>query len=192
MPDLAFPTTAHLWLPILLSAVAVFIVSSIIHMALPIHKGDWKKLPNEEGVLKGLRDAGLPPGEYMFPCAGSMKEMGDPAFQEKLKRGPVGNMTLIPNGPFAMGRALLQWFLFSVVVSTFAGYIGAFAAPFGAGFSLVFRVVGTAAILGYAFSNVTNSIWKGASWTTTIKFVVDGVVYGATTGAVFAALWPSS
>ena len=40
-----------LWLPILLSAVIVFVASSIIHMALPIHKSDYRKLPDEAKVL---------------------------------------------------------------------------------------------------------------------------------------------
>ena len=43
-----------LWLPILVSAVIVFVVSSIIHMASPWHKGDYPKLPNEDKVLEAL------------------------------------------------------------------------------------------------------------------------------------------
>ena len=34
-----------LWLPILLSAVLVFVASSILHMVIPIHRGDFGKLP---------------------------------------------------------------------------------------------------------------------------------------------------
>ena len=61
------PITA-LWLPILLSAVIVFIVSALIHMALPIHKSDYRKLPDEERVLDALRSAGVTPGRrYHFP-----------------------------------------------------------------------------------------------------------------------------
>ena len=39
-----------LWLPILLSAVIVFVASSIIHMVLPVHRGDYRKLPEEDRV----------------------------------------------------------------------------------------------------------------------------------------------
>jgi hypothetical protein len=35
-----------LWLPILLSSVIVFLVSSIIHMASRWHKGDYPRVPN--------------------------------------------------------------------------------------------------------------------------------------------------
>ena len=37
-----------LWLPILLSAVFVFVASAIIHMALGYHWGDWNKMPGED------------------------------------------------------------------------------------------------------------------------------------------------
>ena len=74
---------AELWLPVLLSAVFVFVVSSIIHMVLPIHKGDFKKLSGEDEVLQVMRAQGLAPGSYMFPCPGSMEEMGTPEMMEK-------------------------------------------------------------------------------------------------------------
>jgi len=38
------PLTA-LWLPILLSAVIVFVASFIMHMLLPYHRSDYKPLP---------------------------------------------------------------------------------------------------------------------------------------------------
>lgn len=41
-------TLSALWLPILLSAVIVFVASSIIHMAIPIHKNDYRQLPDED------------------------------------------------------------------------------------------------------------------------------------------------
>ena len=72
-----------LWLPILLSAVFVFVVSSILHMLIPIHKGDFKKMPGEEKVLEEMRAQGVQPGSYMFPYVGSPKEMCSPEMIEK-------------------------------------------------------------------------------------------------------------
>jgi len=43
-----------LWLPILLSAAAVFILSSIIHMVLKYHNNDFKALPSEEPVMDDI------------------------------------------------------------------------------------------------------------------------------------------
>ena len=39
-----------LWLPIVLSALLVFVVSAIIHMVLKYHNRDYKQLPNEVAV----------------------------------------------------------------------------------------------------------------------------------------------
>src|SRR2546430_13628982 len=44
-----------LWIPILLSAVIVFVASSILHMVLPYHRSDYKKLPDEDKVVAVLR-----------------------------------------------------------------------------------------------------------------------------------------
>lgn len=181
-----------LWLPILLSAVFVFVVSSVIHMALPIHKGDYKKLPGEAKVLDAMRGESVQPGSYMFPCCESMKDMGSPEMIDRLNKGPVGFLTVIPNGPMAMGKSLTQWFLFSLVISVFAAYIGTFSLNAGAEYMTVFRLTGTIAVLGYAISNVTDSIWKGVSWGITAKFFFDGVAYGLVTAGTFAWLWPSA
>jgi len=61
-----------LWLPILLSAVAVFLVSSVIHMVFQYHKNDFVKLPSEDEVMDDLRKANIPPGEYHFPTTFSL------------------------------------------------------------------------------------------------------------------------
>ena len=64
-----------LWLPILLAAVLVFVASSIIHMALKYHSTDFKKLPDEDGVMDALRPFAIPPGDYVVPFAGSTEVM---------------------------------------------------------------------------------------------------------------------
>jgi len=182
---------ADLWLPIVLAAVFVFVASSVIHMLLPVHKGDYRKLSNEEQVLESLRSAGAAPGQYMFPSADSMKEMCTPEMQEKFRRGPVGLLVVRPSGPPAIGKSLVQWFVFCLVVGALTAYIARHALPDGAKYLKVFQLTGAVAVLGYAFSSVQDSIWKGVGWGTTIKFVVDGVVYGLLTAGTFAWLWPA-
>jgi hypothetical protein len=181
----------ELCLPILLSAVFVFVASSIIHMALPIHKGDFRKLPGEEKILAEMRAQGVRPGSYAFPCCESMKDMGSPEMIEKCKLGPVGNLTVIPNGPCNMGKSLVLWFLYSILVGVFVAYVSSLGLNRGAAYMSVFRLAGTAAILGYAMGNFPESIWKGQKWSITLKFVFDGVVYGLVTGATFGWLWPA-
>ena len=53
--------------PIFLSAVFVFVASSVIHMLLPWHKSDCPKLSNEDSVRDALRPLAIPPGDYMVP-----------------------------------------------------------------------------------------------------------------------------
>ena len=180
-----------LWLPILLSAVFVFVVSSVIHMMTPMHKSDCRKMANEDQVLDALRSLGVGPGEYMFPCPASMKDCGSPEMKAKFKRGPVGSL-LVRAGCPGMGASLVQWFFYSVVVSIFAGYVAHLALGRGADYLKVFQVTGAVATAVYALSNVTNSIWKGVSWGVTFKFIVDGILYGLVTAGTFGWLWPKS
>ena len=179
-----------LWLPILLSGVLVFVVSSVIHMATPWHKGDYAKAPNEDKVREALRPLAIPPGDYMIPRAGSMDEMKTPEFAAKMKEGPVMVATVMPSGPVGIGKNLAQWFVYLLVVSLFAAYVAGRALPAGAAYRSVFRFAGVAAFLGYAGAMWQMSIWYKRSWTTTIKSTVDGLVYGMVTGGVFGWLWP--
>ena len=143
----------QLWLPILLSAVAVFVLSSIIHKVLKYHNNDFTRLPSEEQVMDDLRKANIPPGEYNFPRAKDMKEMGSPEFIERMKKGPVGFITVMKNEPFNMGKSLTQWFIYSVVVvGIFSAYFAGNALGPGASYLLVFRLVGSIAFVSYSLA----------------------------------------
>lgn len=179
-----------LWLPIVLSAVFVFLVSSIIHMALPWHKNDYPKVPKEDQVMDALRPLAIPPGDYMVPRCSS-GEMRSPEFLEKLKKGPVLVLTVLPNGPFQMRNSLILWFLYSVVVSVFAAYVAGRALPSGAEYLSVFRFAGVTTFVGYSVALWQMSIWYKRAWSTTGKATVDGLVYALVTAGVFGWLWPS-
>jgi hypothetical protein len=178
-----------LWMPILLSAVIVFVVSSIIHMASPWHKGDYPKLPNEDKVMDALRPLGIPMGDYMMPRPSSREEMRSPEFAEKLKKGPVVMMTVMPGG-MAMGRNLAMWFAYLVVVSVFAGYVAGRTLPAGTPYLRVFQVVGATAFVAYALALWQMSIWYRRAWMTTVKATVDGLIYALLTAGTFGWLWP--
>jgi hypothetical protein len=178
-----------LWLPILLSAVIVFIASSIMHTVLPYHQSDYKQLPDEDKLLAALRSAGLKRGYYHFPFC-SHKEMKSPAVMEKFKQGPVGSMTVLPSGPPAMPKYLVTWFVYCLIIGFFVAYLtGRTVAP-GASYLAVFRVAGTAAFLAYGVGQLSNGIWKGQPWGMTIKEVVDGLVYSLLTAGTFGWRWP--
>ena len=180
---------AALWLPILLSVIIVFVASSIMHMVLPYHKSDYQKLPDEDKVLPVLRSAGLKRGLYVFPFT-THKEMKSPAMIEKYNQGPVGMMTIFPSGPPAMPKFLGLWFAYCLVVGVVVAHLASHTvAPFQT-YRHVFRVVGESAFLAYGLGNLSNSIWKGQTWSMTIKEVIDGLVYALLTAGTFAWLWP--
>lgn len=183
------PVTS-LWLPILLSAVVVFVASSVMHMVLRYHRTDYDRLPAEEEILAALRNAGVQPGDYLFPWAGSPAAMKDPAYAEKRKRGPNGLLTIIKTGTPSMGPYFAKWFLYCIVVSLFAAYIAGRALEPGAPYLPVFRFVGSTAFVGYSLALWQNSIWYGRRWSTTLKSNFDGLIYGLLTAGVFGWLWP--
>lgn len=177
-------------LPVLLSAVLVFVVSSIIHMVLPWHKSDYPKVPNEDRVRDALRPLAIPPGDYMVPRPSSTQEMRSPEFLEKMNQGPVMVLTVMPNGPFSMGKNLVLWFVYCAVVGVFAAYVAGSALPPGAPYLRVFQFAGVTAFVGYVLALWQMAIWYRRDWRTTIKATVDGLIYALLTAGTFGWLWP--
>lgn len=180
----------QLLLPILLSAVLVFVVSAIIHMFTPWHAGDFAKLPDEDKVSDALRPFAIPPGDYQAPRPSGRDAMRSPEFLERLKKGPHLVVTVLPNGMIPMGRPLALWFLYSVVVGVFAAYVAGRALAPGAPYLAVFRFAGVTAFLAYAGALCQPSIWFGKSWGTTLRSTLDGLLFGCLTAGVFGWLWP--
>ena len=181
---------AELWLPVILSAVLVFLVSSILHMVFTYHKSDFSQFPSEAQVQDSLRPLAIPPGDYMIPWAQSMEASKSPEFQQKLVQGPVMIATVLPNGPFNMGKNLGQWFGYSLIVSFFAAYLCSRVLPSGTSYLMVFRVAGTVAFAGYSLALMQSSIWGGKKWRTTFLSMIDGLIYALVTGGSFGMLWP--
>ena len=179
-----------LWLPILLSAVIVFLASSVIHMASPWHKSDYPRIPHEDEVMAALRPLAIPPGDYMVPRAGSRQEMQAPEFVEKLRQGPALIMTVLPSGGFSMGRNLGLWFLYLVAVGIFAGCVAVKSLAAGADYTTVFKLVAVTSFGGYALALWQMSIWYRRAWSTTLKATVDGAIYALLTAGTFGWLWP--
>ena len=179
-----------LWLPILLSSVFVFVASSIIHMLSPWHKSDYPKMPNEDKVMEALRPFAIPPGDYMVPRPATRQDLNTQEFRDKLDKGPVMVVTVLPNGPFSMGRNLALWFVYLLVVGVFSAYVAGRALPPGAAYLHVFRFAGTVAFVGYSLALWQMSIWYRRAWGTTIKATVDGLIYALLMAGTFGWLWP--
>ena len=179
-----------LWLAILLGAVFVFIASSIIHMGPFWHQNDFPQLPDESRARAAIGALQVPPGDYMLPRCKTHAEMRSPEFMQKMSEGPVWIITVRPNGMAGMGKPLILWFVYILLVALFAGYIAATALPAGAHYLTVFRFVGTSAFMAFALGLMHDSIWYARQWSTTLKLMFDGLIYSALTAGMFGWLWP--
>lgn len=178
-----------LWLPILLSSVFVFIASSIIHMAPLWHKNDYRTVKDEDGVMDALRSFDIPPGEYMLPRAKDMAESKTPEFAEKMNKGPVVMMKVIPSGPFSIGKNLVTWFLYLIIVGIFTAYVSGLALPPGANYLEVYRIAGVTSFIAYALALWQLTIWGSRSFSLNLKSTVDAIIYSLLTAGTFGWLW---
>lgn len=181
-----------LWVPVIVSAIVVFVASSILHMALKYHKFDYKPFTNEDAVREAISRGTTSPGVYVTPHCSDMKQMKDPAMMAKYAQGPIAILTVLPKGAPNMAKHMSLWFGFSVLVSFVAAYIARHALTPGADGMLVMRITGTVAFAGYALSHVSDSIWKGQPWANTLRSVLDGLIYAVLTGLTFRLLWPAA
>lgn len=179
-----------LWLPILLSAVFVFLASSVIHTTPLWHRADYSPLPRESEVLSALRPLAPPPGEYMLPFCADRRELGSPQFVEKMRQGPVAMLTVLPNGPFSMAAPLALWFAYLLVVAVLVAGLLGHTLPAGTPYIRVFKLAGVAAFMGYALGLLQNSIWLRRSWANTLRSCLDGLIYAGLTAGTFGWLWP--
>ena len=178
-----------LWIPVLLSAVLVFVASAILQMVIGHHWNDMRSVPRQQQLLDSLRALSLPVGDYMVPRPASRAAARDPAFMEQLDKGPVARLQVLPGG-MNMGRSLAQWFAYCVLVSVFVACIAVPVLHRGASYPLVFHTAAGIAFGCYALALPQASIWYGRSWRMTVMTIIDGLVYGMLTGGTFGAFWP--
>jgi len=179
-----------LLLPALVSAVLVFIASSLIHMVIRWHRSEYKTFPNEDEVRAAVGRSAPVPGKYVVPFCDDGKEMATPEMQRKYTEGPNVVMYVRENGVVQLGPFLGKWFLYSLVVSLAVGYLTRATTAPGDPYLEVFQVSGVAAWLAYAWAIPSDSIWIGKRWSSTFTYMLDGLVYAALTAGAFAWLWP--
>jgi len=181
-----------LWLPVVVSAVAVWLVSAVLHIVLKYHRADYRQLAEEEGVGQTLRKAASAPGVYFIPYCADMSQMKDPAVRKRFEDGPVAIITLMRSGLPNMGKSLGQWLAFCLLVSFVTSYVARHSLDPGAVGMEVLRLTGTIAFIGYGFGYFQDSIWKGIPWSNSLRGLLDAAVYALVTGLVFRFLWPAA
>ena len=180
-----------LWLPILLSAVVVFIISSLVHMVIKWHSSDYKTLGNEDAIRAAIRAGNNAPGRYVTPYCKDMKDMGSDTMKQKYAEGPVGHITLLPPGAPAMGKYLGMWFVWSLVIAAVAAYLASKLIRFDHSHAQrAAKVVGAVTFIAHGFGTITESIWVGRPWGQSVKYLIDAALYAVGSALVFCWLWP--
>ena len=184
-------TLMQLWLPIVASAVFVFIASSLLNMLLQFwHRPDYHGFSNEDEVRAALRKGMGEPGMYNVPFC-TPESMKSPDMQQKFKEGPLAMVAIKRGAAVNMGPMLLQWFLFCLLISLLCALLAAHTLSATMPRMHVFYVTGLAALLGHAMGPIPNAIWWAHDWRSSIKHVIDGVIYALIVGATFMWLWPA-
>lgn len=181
-------TIISLWLPVIISAVLVFIVSSILHMLFTYHNSDYKKLPAEDDVMEALNKFNIPSGDYMMPYTTDPKERKSKEFQDKFKKGPAAVITFFTSAEMNMGKSLGLWFIYCLIVTAFSAYSVGHIAGLGSGYMNIFKLAAMSSFAGYSLGLMQYSIWFRKSWSATIKSMFDGVIYALLTAGVFGWL----
>lgn len=176
-----------LWLPILVSALLVFIASNVLWMALPFwHNRDYGRLADEKPILGALTNAKS--GQYIVPWM-DWKTM-TPEQRAEAQKGPAAYMLVRNPSTFSFAKTLGLYFVYNLVVAIFVGYLTGVCRGAGTEYMQVFRVAGTAGFMAFGFRSVADAIWYGKPWIVTFKEMIDGLIYGLLMGGAFAWLWP--
>ena len=175
-----------LWLPILVSAVVVWVASSIIWAVLKYHNSDYKKTGDEESVRAALK--GNEPGYYLLPYCVNQADINIPEVKQKFDDGPIAYITMLPNGMPKMPPKLVAMLVYFLLIGILCAYFVTRTLPPDASYLSVFRVAGTVAFIANSFAVVPESIWFGRPWSITVKTFIDALVYGLLTGGVFGWL----
>jgi len=182
----------HLALAVLVAAIFVFVASSLIHMVFQWHQSDYGKLADEEAVRVAVRASASKPGQYMLPYCVGMKEMQSPEMQAKWKAGPVAFLHLRPNGMPNMGSTLGRWFLLNLLVAALIAQLLHSSLGIGADGHRVFHQAALTTFLAYGVGSLSAGIWKGQTWKSVAKDLLDALIYGIVSGLAFGWLWPTS
>jgi len=177
-----------LWLPAIVSAIAVFAASSVVWMALPHHKADIRFLPDQDAFDRAIEPLDIEPGLYMFPwCSG--EEMKTDTFKARFERGPWGIITIMRAKP-NFGLNMIKTFLSYLLIALLIAYLAGTTIEPGAAFGRVFGVCGVAGLLGFCTGGMASDFFLGKPTRFVVTGFIDGVFFAAITAAIFAAMWP--
>jgi len=179
-----------LWLPILVSTILVFVTSFLLYMVLPHHRTDFDRIEDEERFSAELQSHGLKKGQYIFPYFASPIDAKDPDYQERVRRGPIGILTVGANQLSPSAVQLMSQFVYFIALNTVVAYIAGQTLPPGAEYMTVYQLVGATALIAYAGAHFAYPIWYHFKWSFAWKAAADAILISIIMAGVFAWLWP--
>ncbi|NIV18184.1 MAG: hypothetical protein GWN47_07155 [Woeseiaceae bacterium] len=179
-------TIIDLWLPVAAATLVMFAASAVIWTVFKWHNADYRRLADEAGARAGL--TGNPPGFYLLPYCVDPKELEQAEVRQKYEQGPIGYITMLPNGVPPMGAKMVTMFVYFLVVSILCAYVVSRTLHADADYLAVFRVAGTVTFIANSFALVPESIWFGRPWRMTARNFLDALIYSLLAGGVFGWL----
>lgn len=175
----------------LAGGVAMFVWSSIAHMALPLGEVGVAELPDEAAIIGAMQTAiGERRGLFIFPGFGlpadataEQQQAAWPAYEQKLKTQPSGILVFNPpgDGGLTVQRLTIE-FLSNVIEATLLALVlAATAIPgFLARWSIA-AAVGACAVIS---TNVSYFNWYGFPLNYTLAYMTTDFVGYVVAGAV--------
>jgi hypothetical protein len=177
-------------LPTVAAAFAVFVLSMIVHLAMPWHKSDFAIVPDHDAAIAAVQSLNLAPGDYAVPNVQLPGGGKNPDFIAHFERGPTFHLTMFPAGGMNMGKYMGSWFGFMLLIAVIAAWVTGSIVPPGGNSRAVFHYSAIITACSYGFGGWTLSIWYFRKWSTAFKGTFDAILYGLATGAIFMWLWP--
>jgi hypothetical protein len=179
-----------------LGAVAMFIWTSIAHMALPLGEAGISEIPNEQAVLAAMRSSiAEKSGLYFFPGLGvgpnATRQEKNEAMKQgaaKMASGPSGILLYNYGRPFAFGKALTIEFITELVESILVVFL--LAQTTIVSFARRVGFVLLAGILAAIATNVSYANWYGFPCVYTVSYMFTQIIGFLCVGIVAALVLP--
>lgn len=143
----------------IVGGVIIFFWGAIAHTALPLGSMGMQVIPNEDAVMKSLKESIPQAGLYIFPGIDPSKPMSaeeQQAWEARIKAGPLGLMVVNPHGGAIMTPGN---FLGEIVSDMLSALLGSFVLWHVAG--SYFRRVIMCPIMGlFGWMSISVSYWN--------------------------------
>lgn len=180
----------------ILAAVAIFVWSSIAHMALPIGEMGIKAIPNEDAVIAVMKANIKEDGFYFIPGEGmahsstlsaEQQEAAKKTWEKKHEEGPRGVLIYHPTGEkLFMPRYLIVEFLSDVVIGLIAAFALAMASEKVRSFAGRVVFVGLLGLIGWMTTDVSYWNWYGFPASYEVGQFLDQIIGMVLAGVVLA------